>query len=345
MDPMFLAMSFKGPIYFVASDMVMSINFWSRIIKYLVSPIAKTKYRSDMETIKDIMKMVKSGGSIAIFPEGNTSFSGANSEIPLSTAKLAKKLKIPVVLYNIEGGYLTHPRWAKNTRKGVMRGFVKDVISPNQLKTLSVNEIDSMITKTLEVNDYNVMKGIEYRGKDKALYLENAIYYCPNCHSFHTIKTQKDTVYCEACDLRLTIDNYGEFKGDPAFHFFQTPMPWFEAQKEAIIEVIHQLTDEDILFEDDVLEVLDVKRNVSKQPIGKATIRLFKTILTITFLDNVLTWNVSDLSFAVQQKNKLIIYNKTTDQTYYFLSHERFNAYKYVEALTRLKGDGNNELK
>ena len=48
-------------------------------------------------------------------------------------------------------------------------------------------------------------------------------------------------------------------------------------------------------------------------------------------------WNISNISSAVQQKNKLILHHENEAKTYYLLSHGKRNALKYVLAIDHLK--------
>ena len=111
-DQFMLNVAFNRHIYFVANSAIFSIRFISRIIQYLVAPIPKNKATKDISTIRNCMQVVRENGTLAIFPEGNTTFSGVTEHIDIAIAKLAKSLKIPVVLYNLTGGYKLKPRWA-----------------------------------------------------------------------------------------------------------------------------------------------------------------------------------------------------------------------------------------
>ena len=78
-----------------------------------------------MQAIRDCLRVLKEGGAVGIFPEGNRTLTGAQWEMTDSVAKFVKLSKVPLVLYNIEGGYGSDPRWGVSKRKGKMRGYVK----------------------------------------------------------------------------------------------------------------------------------------------------------------------------------------------------------------------------
>ena len=57
--------------------------------------------------------------------------------MPYSITKLIKLLKLPVLIYRIEGGYLTSPRWSKKLRRGKVRGYVYSTWTYDEYKDLS----------------------------------------------------------------------------------------------------------------------------------------------------------------------------------------------------------------
>ncbi len=336
-DPFLVALSVKGPVFYVASDMIFSIRFWSYFLKKLVSPIPKTKYRSDTETIRDIIRMVRSGGNIGVFPEGNATFSGELMEIPGAIAKLVKFLKVPVLFYTIEGGYLTNPRWGKGVRKGKMRGRVKRVMTKDEYASLSVQELNRVIEEELTVDEYEyaTTRNLHFRGKKRAEHLESAFFMCPSCGRYETLYSEKHTVYCSECGFQARYTTQGTFdavKGD--MPYARTPA-WYEAQKESLKRYVANADGE--LFADEEERVLHVERSIRKTFIGEATIRLFADKVRFEFDDRSEEWPIMHIDAAVQQRNKLILYNQNEAKTYYLLNREKRNALKYVLTIEALQ--------
>jgi Obg family GTPase CgtA-like protein len=65
-------------------------------------------------------------------------------------AVLAKKLKLPIALYRIEGGYGVQPRWCDSTRKGKMRALVSRVIKPEEYAEFTNEELMNKIADILD---------------------------------------------------------------------------------------------------------------------------------------------------------------------------------------------------
>jgi len=334
-DPFFMAFGFPGVIYYVASDMLFSVKYLSKIMSYLVAPIAKTKYRSDIETIRDMKRFVGEGGSIGLFPEGNTTFSGELMPIPFVIAKLIKKLKIPVLFYQIKGGYLARPRWSRTKRKGKVTGHVEKVWYPEEFKDLSPDEIYETIKENIQVDEFDTTT--RFKSKYKAEDLESAYFVCPTCGALETLHSEGNDVWCTHCDYHARVNEFGKFetltgKG------FETTIPWYHYQEETLHGWLDNQKESALLFENANERILEVKRSKYKTYKAHGTIRLYKTHVHFLFDDgSEETWDVSSISSAVQQKNKLILHHEKEAKTYYLLSHGKRNALKYVQAIDWLK--------
>ena len=120
-DQFFVGKSFKNHVYFVASEDLFSMGFISKIIVHATAPIPIKKQTTDVRSTLNVLKVIKEGGTIAIAPEGNRTFSGKTEYIKPSIVKLIRLAKLPLLFYKIEGGYGVMPRWADKTRKGYIK--------------------------------------------------------------------------------------------------------------------------------------------------------------------------------------------------------------------------------
>ena len=101
------------------------------------------------------MRVVKEGGSIALAPEGNRTYSGKTEYMTPTIAPLARKLGLPIVLYHIEGGYGVQPRWADNIRRGQIDCYFSRGIEPEEYISLSDDELFALIKDGLYINEAN----------------------------------------------------------------------------------------------------------------------------------------------------------------------------------------------
>ncbi|MBQ5897405.1 MAG: 1-acyl-sn-glycerol-3-phosphate acyltransferase, partial [Oscillospiraceae bacterium] len=140
-DQFFMGMSFKRPIYYVATEDIFSMGFVSSLLRFAVEPIPIKKQATDVGAVMNCIRVAKEGGTICIAPEGNRTYSGKTEYINPAIVTLAKKLKLPIALYRIEGGYGVQPRWSDRTRKGKMRSYVSEVIMPEEYLKMADEEL------------------------------------------------------------------------------------------------------------------------------------------------------------------------------------------------------------
>ncbi len=252
MDPFLLSLSFRFPVYFIASDDIFNLKI-SPLIRYLVAPIPKSKSLQDVTAVKNIFRIVKEGGAVGIFPEGNRTLSGGQWEMTDAIAKLAKSLKIPLVLYNIQGGYGTDPRWGHSVRKGKAKGSVRKVLSAEEMSAMSVGELFDTIKENLLVDD--TLSGIRFRSKKRAEYIERALYLCPVCNGVSGIVSQKYRFKCKYCDTASTYTEKLALTPPPPATGFDRIFEWYEWERKQIVKnVLDGMTvsDDNILFRESV---------------------------------------------------------------------------------------------
>jgi 1-acyl-sn-glycerol-3-phosphate acyltransferase len=122
-DQFFVGLTFHRPVYYLASEDLFSMGWVSNLIRYLVAPIPIKKQTTDLQAIKNCIRVAREGGTICLAPEGNRTFHGKTVYMNPSIASLTKKLGLPLAIFRIEGGYGIHPRWSDVVRKGKMRCY------------------------------------------------------------------------------------------------------------------------------------------------------------------------------------------------------------------------------
>ena len=218
--------------------------FAQKASRFLVTKVAhvipKSKSATDTQTVREIINAVKRGYPILIFPEGDTTFYGQTNYIEPSTFKLIKKLGIDVVTCKVKGGYLSKPRWATSKRKNRQIELNYEITIPKaEIKNLSVEDIEKIITQKLYHNDYDYQreKMIKHPSDALAEGLENVCYVCPHCQSLHTIETQGNALKCQACGQTGFIDDYGFIQGFK----FDNLIDWDKYQKQ-FHQALHEST-------------------------------------------------------------------------------------------------------
>ncbi len=333
-DQFFLGMGFSNTIYYVASEDLFSNGFISKLLSYLVAPIPIKKQTTDVHAILNCMRVAKEGGSIAIAPEGNRTYSGDNVYINPAISKLTKKLGLPLAFYRIEGGYGIHPRWSDVVRKGKMRGFVSRVIEPEEYKAMSDDELYELICTELYQNDCTL--GQSFKHKKTAEYLERAMYVCPFC-GLSEFESSGDIIQCKSCLAKIRYNEDLTLEG-VGFEFpFRYTTEWYNYQCDFVNKFdTRNHTDKPIYT--DTAKASEVILYKNKRPIEKnCTLNLYGNRITVKGQkDFVLDMDFEDVSaVVVLGKNKLNIYYN--NRVYQFKGDKRFNALKYVNIYYRNK--------
>ncbi len=332
-DQFFVGMTFKQPVYFVATEDLFSNGIVSKIIKYLVEPIPIKKQTTDVKAVMNCIRVVKEGGTIAIAPEGNRTYHGKTVYINPSIAPLARKLKIPIAIYRIEGGYGVQPRWSDVVRKGKMRSYVSRVITPEEDANLTEEELIETIRQGLYVNE--AVKDSEFYHKNSAEYLERAAYVCPFC-DLSEFESHGDIIECKKCGKKFRYLPTKQLEGigfESPFEFFAD---WYEYQENFVNKLdVLQYTQKPMYC--DTAAFFEVKPYDKKVKLSnQVSLSLFGDRIEVKNETDNLVFSFDETSaVTVLGRNKLNIYHG--GKIYQIKSGKRFNALKYVNIYQRYK--------
>ena len=277
-DQFLIALSFKRPLYYIASDDLFN-NRYSKLIEYLVAPIPKSKSSRDLESVRNCYRIAKEGGTICVFPEGNRTFSGTTETIDPSIAKLVRLLKLPVVFYRFEGGYGVQPRWSHKLRKGRMTGHVTGILEQEGYEALSDEALYAEICRRLYWDENE--SAAAFRSSRRAEYLERAFYYCPDCGGMGDWHSEGETAVCRHCGRTLRYTEHVSFevlKGSPTL---TTPKQWYDAQTAWCKNFDFTAAGEDELFGEDGVELHESVRCQRKIFLDAGRFRFFRDRLQI----------------------------------------------------------------
>lgn len=339
-DQFFVGMSFCGPIYYMASEDLFSNGWVSSLIRWLIEPIPIRKQTTDVTAVKTCLRVAKEGGTIAIAPEGNRTYSGKTEYMNPAIAPLARKLGLPIVLYRIEGGYGAEPRWSDCIRKGKVHSYVSRVVQPEEYANLTDAELYDVIKNELYVNE-GVADGV-FRSNTRAEYLERAVYVCPFC-GLSRFESHGNDITCLSCNRTV---EYGEDKTlrGKGFDFpFNFMTEWYDYQADFINKTdVTQYTEQPLFT--DTVNVTEVILQKKKIPLlENAEMRLYGdrvTLLENTDTPRIFPFDATN-AVTVLGRNKLNIY--FNGHVYQFKGGKRFNALKYVHMYHRYKNISKGE--
>lgn len=260
-DQFFVGMAVRGPIYYLATEDVFSNGWVSSLVRFLVAPIPIKKGAADVRAVLNCIRVAREGGTIAIAPEGNRTYSGKTEHINPSITDLILKLRLPVAFFRIEGGYGAQPRWSDVIRRGTMRAYFSRVMEPEEAAAMGKEELYDTICRELYVNEAKADGS--FRHKKSAEYLERAVYVCPDC-GLAPFESRRDTVTCQKCgkSVRYLPTKELEGVGTPfPFRFFNE---WYEYQNGFVNRLDLPALRGEVLFTDtaDISRVIVYQRKV-----------------------------------------------------------------------------------
>lgn len=337
-DPFFMASGVKAPVHFVASDEY----FRKPVLRFLlglVGAIPKVKLTADLNSVNNIRALIEAKRAIGIYPEGSRNWDGNTLDILMPTAKLIKRLGVPVVAAVSTGAYFSWPRWAKTLRRGQITIKYEVILDEKDIIDKSSMEIYSIINRALKHDEYEKQLEImqPFRGKNLAEHLELLLYVCPKCESMGNLKSEGEKLYCEKCGHTVSYDEYGLFKSDNEI-FFKNPSEWAKWQRNWFEEKIrNQALDEKSvnteLLKDEVA-IKTAEKGSTLEDFGQGTIALYTKEFKFEGDDNkVLTFDIKKIRGMNVQYNSLFEFYYENILYRFIFKTKYVSAYKWVEAV------------
>lgn len=340
-DQFFVGLCFKGPIYYLATEDLFSKGWLSSVIRWLIAPIPIKKQTLDISAVKTCIRVANEGGTIAIAPEGNRTYSGRTEYMNPSIASLVRKIGLPVVLFRIEGGYGVEPRWSDVIRRGKTRAYVHSVIEPTEYENLTNDELFERIERALYVDE--AVADEHFYHKKRAEYLERAMYVCPYC-GLSEFESRGCEIECLKCHRKITYGTDKTLTG-VGFDFpFEFVADWYSYQKKFVnsLDVTSDTASPLYCDRSGLYEVIINERKVLLRK--EAEISLYGDRIVIDEgLDDPIELLFTDISaISVLGRNKLNIYHGK--RVFQLKSGKRFNALKYVNIYYRHKNIVRGEI-
>ncbi len=330
----FIGLSFKGAVYYLATEDIFSNGFVSSVIRYLAAPIPIKKQTMDIKAIRSCLEIAREGGTIAIAPEGNRTYSGRTEHMSPSIATLARRLKLPIALYRIEGGYGAEPRWSNVIRKGSMHSFVSRIIEPEEYTSLSDDELFEIIKNGLYVDEANADG--EFSHRRRAEYIERLLYVCPFC-GLSEFESGGSHFKCKKCRREFTYEKNKTITGVGFESPFSFVAEWYDYQNE-FISLLDLSEYQTASIYRDRIRLSKVIAEKRKELVCKAAdIDLYGNKMTVEGEGiEPLEMSFDDIhAAAVLGRNKLNIYYG--NDIFQIKGNKRFNAVKYINIFYRYK--------
>ena len=206
-----------------------------------VGCICKRKFTNDVTLIRQLKRVVDNGDVAVIYPEARYSLCGTNAVLPESLGKLSKLLKVPVVTLICHGHHINSPFW--NTASRHVKGTeaeLTQIVTADEIKTLSVNEINRRINEKFVYDDFawQKEKNIKIRCPFRATGLHRVLYQCPSCGTEYHMDSFGKKLKCRSCGKEWEMTELGELRALSGKTEFSHIPDWYEWERANVREEI-----------------------------------------------------------------------------------------------------------
>ncbi|MBQ5816483.1 MAG: 1-acyl-sn-glycerol-3-phosphate acyltransferase, partial [Oscillospiraceae bacterium] len=235
----------------------------------LIGAICTRKFTMDLHLVKSIRHVTKKGDILSMYPEARYSPCGITSYMPESLGKLVKMNKVPVVVAIHHGNYLHSPFWNfRKKRKVPLHTTMTQILTAEQVKSMTADEINAAIRTAMEYDDYKYQKenGIMITEPFRAEGMHKILYHCPHCNTESKMASEGCEIYCTECGKRWRLNEDGTLTATSGETEFSHVPDWFNWERE---QVRAQIESGEYKFDDEV-EVYAFPRCWRFIPLGKA---------------------------------------------------------------------------
>ncbi|MDD3123611.1 MAG: hypothetical protein PHC62_08895 [Candidatus Izemoplasmatales bacterium] len=278
-----------------------------------VGCICKRKFTNDTLLVRHLDYALHVNKQIcAIYPEARYTLVGTTAILPDSLGKLCKLMKVPVVVLNMHGDYLSQPVWNLAKRKVKLSADMTQIVNNEEIFNLSSKEINERIHKAFQYDEYKYQletnQSIDFI--DRAKGLHKVLYLCPNCHTEFEMSSSGSKLECNHCHKTYEMSSFGVLNATEGKTEFSHIPDWYEFERD---EVKKQLVKGNYYFEDDVF--------IDSLPNSDGYIRLGKGKLIHDMTGFHLSANFDGEDFKLE-KDPLSLYSLHIEYDYLGKGHD-----------------------
>lgn len=230
--------------------------------------IPTKKFLTDITLIKDMKYAIdKLNQSVLMYPEATYSFDGRTAVLPESLGKCIKYLNVPVLIFKTTGSFLHDPLYNGLQLRNVDCNLtIEEVLNCDQIKSLDVDSINSLIKDKLETNGfkYQIDNHIKIDEPFRADHLERILYKCPHCGKESCMVGSGTTITCKECGATYNLDEYGLLNNVNGKTLFNNIPDWYDYE----ISELHKDIDNDTYSLDVDCEIYALKNTITLYHIG-----------------------------------------------------------------------------
>lgn len=139
LDPPIIGVSLGKPIHYFAKEYLFKVFIFGRMLYWLGSLPIKSE-SDDFRTMRQLIRALKEGKRLVIFPEGTRTSDGNFQEVEGGAGFMAVKSKAHVVPVYIQGSFAAFPRDAQWIRLKPVRVYYGKSFIPSEDAALMAKE-------------------------------------------------------------------------------------------------------------------------------------------------------------------------------------------------------------
>ena len=283
----------------MSSDAILRDRIVGSLFKGLGAMPIKNGLR-DSVIIREMVKVIKSNGSLALYPEGTRTWNGVTHTMDPSIAKLVKLLGVPVITARMKGAYLMDPRWCVPLRRAAMEIDFEKIITKEEIKKLSEAEIFSRIVAGLQHDDtaYQRKKKILIQSEKRAEQVEKIVFQCQECQEFTSFSSKGNGFTCESCRQDYELDPYG-FVISSSELKFDNLRDWVDWQNGNFVNYLinkYNNNAQEPLFIGKNLSIERAVGDKSMQKLGVGDVSFYRDRMDVMIGNDIITLQITDIS-------------------------------------------------
>ncbi len=196
------------------------------------------KYITDMTLIQDLQYILKvNKTSVLMYPEAGYSFDGRATALPRKMGVLMKRLGVPVVTVITQGAFSRDPLYNMLQIRDVkVSAHVKCIATAEELKTLSVAELDARLAESFAFDNFawqrdeKIAIDVPFRADG----LHRILYKCPHCGAENQMEGKGIQLTCHACGKQWEMDIYGQLAACEGETEYPHIPHWYAWQRECV---------------------------------------------------------------------------------------------------------------
>lgn len=347
-----MGLALSKTIFFVVNEELFANKFFRIFTSGVAQFIKRSTSLNDVGHIRELRRYVKQGRSVGIFPAGDIGMFGESLPVDESIAKLAKMLDVPIVTTKITGAALRAQRTIKKMRRSKITYHITDVISVEDVRSLTNESLHERIVQGIEHNEPEWQKEqmIKLKTKRKlAEHYELGLFLCPKCGHYETLKSNNNDINCLNCDFKVTVNRYDQldyYEVNPTYPTFINANDWDKWQLEKLKEKIDNWDDHNtpIAYREN-LYYNEVKKDEIFQPYSEKNAKACSFAI---FLDKIVLTSdkgeiIHELYFENSDIYRILVQYKDVYELDFgeyrlrvFSKQKDFPAHMYIEASRHL---------